>query len=116
MAAQFATWINAPRSSAIDVVVVGSGYGGSVPAARLADAGRNVVGLERGSEYLPGDFPNDFGQLAAFQRAVGRDGLMGRASGLFDWHVGSSAAALVANGVGGGSLINAGVMLRPTPD
>ena len=40
-----------------DVVVVGSGYGGSIAACRSAQAGKSVCVLERGKEWLPGDFP-----------------------------------------------------------
>ena len=43
-----------------DAIVVGSGYGGSVAALRLAEKGYRVLLLERGSEYLAGEFPNDF--------------------------------------------------------
>ena len=39
-------------------VVVGSGYGGSVTAARLAESGQPVCLLERGREWQPGDFPD----------------------------------------------------------
>jgi choline dehydrogenase-like flavoprotein len=38
-----------------DVVVVGSGYGGTIPAARLAEAGMSVVILERGKRIAPRD-------------------------------------------------------------
>lgn len=40
----------------VDCVVVGSGFGGSVTACRLAEAGRRVVVLERGKAYPPGSF------------------------------------------------------------
>ena len=40
-----------------DVVVIGSGYGGAVVASRAARAGQKVCILEKGREWLPGDFP-----------------------------------------------------------
>ena len=43
-----------------DVVVVGSGYGGSIAACRIASAGQSVCVLERGKEWLPGEFPETF--------------------------------------------------------
>ena len=41
-----------------DAVVVGTGYGGSIAAARLASADRSVCVLERGIERQPGDYPD----------------------------------------------------------
>ncbi len=44
-------------TGAIDAIVVGSGFGGSVTACRLAESGRRVLVLERG-RYRTGDqFP-----------------------------------------------------------
>ena len=43
-----------------DVVVVGSGYGAGVAASRLARAGKRVAVLERGREFLTGEFPSRF--------------------------------------------------------
>lgn len=103
---------------ALDAVVIGSGYGGAVAALRLAQKGWRVTVLERGSEYRPGEFPNDLAVLPKHVRAPSPDGraVAGRATGLFEWRAGPGALALVANGVGGGSLINAGVLFDPDPD
>lgn len=101
---------------ALDTVVVGSGYGGSVAALRLSERGHRVVVLERGSEFMPGEFPNTAGQLVKFARVHGPDGPIGNPNGLFDVRVGQGMAALMASGLGGGSLINAGVMMRPDDD
>lgn len=38
-----------------DVVIIGSGYGGSIPAARLAAAGMSVLVLERGARLATSD-------------------------------------------------------------
>lgn len=39
-----------------DVICVGSGYGSSIPAMRLASAGMSVLVLERGPRRAPADF------------------------------------------------------------
>lgn len=108
-----------------DVLIVGSGYGGAVAAARMAGALVQEAGnqprkariwlLERGTEYLPGMFPSRFAELPGHVRFGMQDGLpaRGRDEGLFDVRIGPDVSALVGNGLGGGSLINAGVMKRP---
>ena len=40
-----------------DAIVVGSGFGGSVMAYRLAEGDLRVCLLERGKAYPPGSFP-----------------------------------------------------------
>ena len=42
--------------------------------------------------------------------------MLGSPNGLFDWHVGLGVVSLTANGLGGGSLINAGVTLASDAD
>jgi cholesterol oxidase len=90
-----------------DAVVIGSGSGGSVTAYRLSEAGLRVCLLERGKPYPPGSFPRT-------PREMGRnfwdpsDGL----HGLFDVWSFKATEAIVASGLGGGSLIYANVLLR----
>jgi choline dehydrogenase-like flavoprotein len=102
-----------------DVLVVGSGYGGAVAALRFAEAGHGVWVLERGAEYVAGEFPNDLGLAGRHVRleVTSAKGVaaMGNESALFDFRMGEGAGALVGNGLGGGSLINAAVGLAPDP-
>lgn len=108
-----------------DVVIIGSGYGGAVAAARLAGAEDEKTGrpltvclLERGREYVPGTFPNSFSELPGELRFSRFDEpqARGTSDGLFDVRVGKEVTVLVANGLGGGSLVNAGVAAVPAAD
>jgi cholesterol oxidase len=96
-----------------DAVVVGSGYGGGVAASRLARAGKRVAVLERGRELVTGEFPGRLPELRSDLQIAGRRVRMGRPTGLFDVRLGEDMHVLVGCGLGGGSLINAGVALRP---
>ena len=76
-----------------------------------------------GGEYLrrfwhPIGLSRDLNDLPKFWRLnlPGRGTPVGRPSGLWDFHVGAGLASLVGNGLGGGSLINAGVVIEPDKD
>lgn len=93
-----------------EVLIIGSGYGGSVLAARLAKPGRSVALLERGKEWLPGDFPTNLFQLSHATRHPTMNPL-----GLFEFNspLNSDVDVITGCGLGGTSLINAAICSRP---
>lgn len=95
-----------PRATAHrDAIVIGSGFGGAVAAARLAQAGFAVTVLERGRRWQAGSFPRSPDM---------RDGwLWDVDDGLYDVRWLDSMLALQAAGWGGGSLAYANVFARP---
>jgi cholesterol oxidase len=94
-------------SDHFDAIIVGSGFGGSVTASRLAEAGQSVCVLERGKAYPPNSFPRSPWDMSrnVWDPSAGRHGL-------FDLWSFQGLDALVSSGLGGGSLIYANVILR----
>ena len=46
-----------PKEPTYDFVIIGSGFGGSVSALRLAEKGYSVAVLEAGKRFRDEDFP-----------------------------------------------------------
>lgn len=90
-----------------DAVIIGSGFGGSVMAYRLAEAGLRVCLLERGKAYPPNSFPRapyDLGKNF-WDPSEGYYGML-------DMWSFKGSGALVSSGLGGGSLIYANIIIR----
>jgi cholesterol oxidase len=93
-----------------DAVIIGSGFGGSVMAYRLAEAGLRVCLLERGKAYPPNSFPR-----APYDLGKNFWDPSSGLYGLFDIWSFKRSGALVSSGLGGGSLIYANIHLRKDP-
>ncbi|MFO1170910.1 MAG: GMC oxidoreductase [Hyphomicrobiaceae bacterium] len=96
-----------------EAIVIGSGYGGGVAASRLARMGFRVAVLEQGRLWRLGDFPTTNKARRREVCLTGRAPRMGNPAGLYTLSVGKGMTVFGAVGVGGGSLINAGIALRP---
>src|SRR5436305_4636566 len=91
-------------------VVIGSGYGGSINAARISAAmGRphQLCILERGQEWQPGNFPSDVPGV----RQQTRSDL--NPLGLYEFLNYKDISVIKGSGLGGTSLINANVAIVP---
>lgn len=97
--------ISADLHRSADVVVIGSGAGGAVAAARLAESGLEVVLLEEGGYYAAADFTETEVPLAERLYA---DGALRASDDL-------AVQMLQGRSVGGSTTINWMIMLR-TPD
>ncbi len=97
-----------PDGGSFDFVVVGSGFGGSVAALRLAEKGYSVAVLEAGRHFRDRDFAGTNWNLAKtfwlpkfFLRGIMRLTLL------------KDVLILSGAGVGGGSLVYANTLLEP---
>ena len=95
------------------IVVIGSGYGGGIAASRLSRAGQEVCVLERGREIHPGEYPNNEIEAARETQLNLEIEHIGSRTALYDYHVNDDMTILVGCGLGGTSLINANVAIRP---
>lgn len=95
------------------VVVVGSGYGGAIAASRLARADQDVCVLERGREFVPGEYPDTETESARELQVDFPASHTGSCTGLYDFRVNPDMNVFLGCGLGGTSLVNANVSLRP---
>jgi len=93
-----------------DFLVIGSGFGGSVSACRLAEKGYRVGVIEMGKRWTAADFPKTTWNL---RRWVWRPGL--KLFGFYDMRPFRHVMILCGNAVGGGSITYANTLLAP-PD
>ncbi len=99
------TTLDGDTTLTCDAVVIGSGAGGSVVAAQLAAAGKDVIVLEEGGYYNEADF--DQLELSMMRKLYFQGGFAATSD---------AAIALVAGGcLGGGTLVNYATSFR-TPD
>jgi cholesterol oxidase len=107
--------MSSERSSApelnYDFVVVGSGFGGSVSALRLAERGYSVAVLEMGKRWNKEDFPHSNWHLWKhfWQPALGMYGIL-------QMTMTRDAFFVHGAGVGGGSLVYANTLLVPSSE
>ena len=100
-------WSQRPKK--YDIVIIGSGYGGAIAAARLARAKvkPNICILERGKERVPGEFPETLAGIVAEARTSANP------LGLFELLTHPDISIIKGSGLGGTSLINANVAIEP---
>ena len=94
--------------NSFDVVIIGSGFGGSVSALRLREKGYSVAVLEAGRRFRDKDFPKTSWRLRKFLYAP----VIG-CYGIQRIHVLPDVLILAGAGVGGGSLVYANTLYQP---
>src|SRR6476661_7838665 len=97
------------RLTAYDFVIVGSGYGGAITAARLANSAAkpSVCILERGKEWPIGTFPDKLEEAIPALRSDLNP------LGLYEILNYRDVSVIKGSGLGGTSLINANVAIIP---
>ncbi len=91
-----------------DVVVIGSGFGGSVSALRMSEKGYKVIVVERGKRWAGKDFPKTNWNLFRSLWAP-----LAYCVGILKITLLDDVLVLSGVGVGGGSLVYANTLLVP---
>jgi len=91
-----------------DVVVVGSGFGGSVAALRLTEKGYRVAVVEAGRRFADDEFAKTSWDLRRYLWAPALG-----CYGIQRIHLLKDVMILAGSGVGGGSLVYANTLYRP---
>src|SRR5262249_45670842 len=124
-----------------DAIVIGTGFGATIAATRLALKGKKVLMLERGTWWVTPeklgkppqsakkpipDYARENNQPVQYwARPDHREGLLDffaalrsdlNKDGLYQYSMFKQAHILTASGIGGGSLIYSNVTLRPEPE
>lgn len=92
-----------------DVVIIGSGFGGSVSALRLREKGYSVAVIEAGRRFADKDFPKTSWRIRRFLYFP-KLGL----TGIQRIHALPNVLILAGAGVGGGSLVYANTLYQPS--
>ncbi len=98
-------------SNNYDYVIIGSGFGGSVSALRLAEKGYKVLVIEKGKWYRSEDFPKSNWHLSKWLWMPGL-----RFFGIMKMTFFRHVTILSGTGVGGGSLVYANTLPLPKTD
>ena len=91
-----------------DFIIIGSGFGGSISAMRLAEKGYDVLVIERGQRHTDKDFAKRDWNL---RKHLWMPAL--RCFGIWQNTLLNGIMILHGSGVGGGSLVYSNVLMEP---
>ena len=94
-----------------DAIIVGSGFGGSVLAARLAEHNYKVLVLERGRRWTPDTYPRKPNDPWVWDNRKPAS-----CNGWFDLRIFPHMTVVQGAGVGGGSLVYANISVEAKRD
>jgi cholesterol oxidase len=108
---EFTAMMNTLADPVFDYVIIGSGFGGSVSAMRLAEKGYRVLVLERGKRFRDQDFARSTWNIRKYLWLP-----IARCFGILQISAFRDVLVLHGCGVGGGSLGYANVLMEPSDE